>query len=182
MRYCLGCRHFSADGPLCTHCGRSFGGRRCHGKKHHLNPPDAQVCGQCGTTDLSDAAASLGCSIRVFVVVLTVALLWWGRDHLIKGGRRTFHTLFYRWTGFHNPLVWLVEQFANVLIILFVFYFLSLFMPGEAGQKFRELISKLSLEALKFTFQFGTKVVCKLLILTGQLLVGPTTKEKNPKK
>lgn len=85
MRYCLGCHQFSADGPLCTQCGRSFGGRRCHGKKHHLNPADARVCGQCGTTDLAEAALSVGCSSRLLTLGFVIAVLWWGGAGLFLG-------------------------------------------------------------------------------------------------
>ena len=60
MRYCLKCRHLSGSGPLCTHCGRSFGGRLCNHKKgRHLNPPDANFCGQCGSTQLTEATSAL---------------------------------------------------------------------------------------------------------------------------
>lgn len=85
-------------------------------------------------------------------------------------------------TGFHSPLVWLIEKSANVLIILFVFYFLSVFMPGEAGQQFRGLISKLSLEALKFACNLIGRIIWKLLAMAGQWLLGATSEEKSHKK
>ena len=56
MRFCLRCRRFSGGGPLCTGCGRSFGGRLCRGKTRHLNPHDARFCNFCGTPDMEEAA------------------------------------------------------------------------------------------------------------------------------
>ena len=131
---------------------------------------------------MAEAAMSIGCSTRLILFSLAAALLWWDGQHIMKWGSRSLSALFTGLTGFHNPLIWLVEEFANVLIILFVFYFLSVFMPGEAGQKFRELISKLSLEGLKFICQLSSKVIWKILTLTGQFLVGPPAEEKKSKK
>ncbi len=60
MRLCLACRRLSSDTPLCSHCGRSFGGRLCNNKKgRHLNPATAQHYGQCGSTVLTEAATSI---------------------------------------------------------------------------------------------------------------------------
>jgi hypothetical protein len=174
MRYCLSCRRFSADAPLCTQCGRSFGGRLCNSKKRHLNPPDAQFCGQCGTTDLAEAASYVpfGCGGRLAFLVIFVLLLWWGGDYLMGWGQQGFTSL----TGFRSPLVWLIEKSANVLVILFVFYFLSMFMPGTAGDQFRRLMSRLCVESLRFGFQIiggVLKVVGKGL---ARLLEGEKTK------
>jgi hypothetical protein len=151
MRFCLTCRYFSGDGPICTHCGRSFGGRLCNHKKRHLNPPDAQFCGHCGSTTLTEATTSipLGCSSRMVLLGGVAALLWWGSGHFLQWGGLSFTAM----TGYKSPLVWAIEKCANVLIILFVFYFLSMFMPGPAGEQFRGLISKVCLQSLNFVFK-----------------------------
>jgi hypothetical protein len=155
----------SADSPLCTQCGRSFGGRLCNGKKRHLNPPDAQVCGQCGSTDLTDAASSvpLGCSGRLFLWGGLAWLLWRGGSYLLLWGSQGFRGV----TGYRSPAVWLIEKSAHVLIFLFMFYFLSMFMPGEAGRQFRGLISKAVTESLRFAFQ----MVQGALTLLGRALL-----------
>lgn len=170
MRYCLACKGFSADGPLCTQCGRSFGGRLCNSKKRHLNPPDAQFCGQCGTADLAEAASfvPLGCSVRMLVWGLVLGLLWWGGSHMVQWGSQGFVGL----TGYRSPAVWLIEKSFNVLIILFVFYFLSMFMPGQAGEQFRGLISKLCTESLRFVFQMISGVLTTLARLALGLVKG----------
>jgi hypothetical protein len=151
MRYCLSCRYLSADSPICTRCGRSFGGRLCDAKRRHLNPPDAQFCGQCGSTNLTDATSyvPLGCSLQALVLIVIGGLLWLGAGHFLYWGGQGF-TVF---TGYRSPLVWVIEKCAHVLIVLFVFYFLSAFIPGEAGRQFRGLLTKFCTEALRFTFQ-----------------------------
>jgi hypothetical protein len=174
MRYCLACHRLSSDGPLCTQCGRSFGGRLCKGKKHHLNPPDAQFCGQCGTTDLADATSyvPLGCSIRLLVWGAAACLLWWGGSSLLKWGSQGFRGL----TGYRSPIVWLIEQSAHVLVVLFVFYFLSMFMPADLAGQFRGLISKLCIESLRFAFQTVRSIFAVLGRVLLRLVGGEKTR------
>jgi hypothetical protein len=175
MRHCLSCHGFSADGPLCTQCGRSFGGRLCRGKKRHLNPPDAVFCGQCGTTDLEDAAGSLplGCLARGLALGVFLWLTMWIVSHtgnfLWQWSGQAFKAI----TGFSSPAVWLIEQSARVLMFLFVFYVLSIFMPGAAGEQFRGLITKLCLEALRGLFHlFGIAIRLVWQMLLGSIARG----------
>lgn len=178
MRYCLACHRLSADGPLCTSCGRSFGGRLCNHKKgRHLNPPHASVCGQCGSTTLTDATTGvpLGCSSRMALLGLTAGLVWWGSSHPSLWSKLSFTAL----TGYRSPFVWAIEKSGHVLILLFTFYFLSMFMPGAAGEQFRGLISKLCTQLLNFAFQilFGLfKGVGKVLM--GAMAGGKSKGEK----
>lgn len=173
MRYCLGCRRFSAAGPLCTQCGRSFGGRLCNGKKRHLNPPDAQFCGQCGSDKLTEAASFIpfGCSSQFLLWIGLLGLLWWG-GQMVSGSGRGFTAL----TGYKSPLVWMIEKSASVLVILFVFYFLSMFMPGQAGTHFRNLLAKLCTQTLQFAFQMAGKLLTALGRMVMRSLGGEKTK------
>jgi hypothetical protein len=175
MRFCLTCHSFSADGLFCTQCGRSFGGRLCNSKKRHLNPPDAQFCGECGNSDLVEAASSvpMGCSTRLAIFACLGALLWWGSRYFPSLSGWSFYSL----TGYHSPGIWLIEKSANLLIILFVFYFLSLLMPGAAGEQFRGLISKLCLQILNFAFE----IVRGILKGSGHLLLRMLAGEKTKK-
>lgn len=122
----------------------------CNGKKRHLNPPDSQFCGQCGTADLTDAASfvPLGSSIRLLVWGIVLGLLWWGGGRLVSWGSQGFEGL----TGYKSLAIWLIEKSVNVLYILFVFYFLAAFIPGEAGRQFRGLLSHLCLKFLHLGF------------------------------
>ena len=176
MRFCLRCRSFSGGGPICTHCGRSFGGRLCRGRTRHLNPFDAQFCNFCGTDNLEDAASSIPLSWFSRLLILVV---------LFFAGRWLFLNLFVSptlsfegMTGFKSPAVWLVEKFAHVIIILFVFYFLSSFMPGEAGKQFRAAMSNIVTHAIKLFF----KVVERGLSFVGKLFLKAAGIETETKK
>lgn len=55
MRYCPYCRRISAGRPqICNYCGRTWYIRLC--PRGHENPPDAQFCSSCGSTDLTETA------------------------------------------------------------------------------------------------------------------------------
>ena len=151
MRFCLRCRSFSGGGPLCTYCGRSFGGRLCRGRTRHLNPFDAQFCNFCGTTNLEEGARSL--SLGWVSRLAIMAALFFGGRWLLLSYTHAPNLSFQALTGFKSPAVWLVEKFAHVIIILFVFYFLSMFMPGEAGKQFRGAMSNILTHTLKFFFR-----------------------------
>ena len=151
MRFCLCCRNFSGGGPLCTHCGRSFGGRLCRGRTRHLNPFDALFCNFCGTPDLEEGARSI--SFGWISRLLIVTALFFSGRWLVLNYTHAPNLSFKAMTGFQSPAVWLVEKFAHVIIILFIFYFLSSFMPGEAGKQFRAVMSNIVMHAIKLFFK-----------------------------
>lgn len=139
MRLCLACRRLSSDTPLCSNCGRSFGGRLCNNKKgRHLNPSAANVCGQCGSTTLTDAAGSLP-------VTGAARVLAWG---VILGGGVWVAPAAIRWVGnvtgyshYRDGRVWLIESAAGLLMpfitIFIVLYAFSHMVPGEVGKLMR---------------------------------------------
>ena len=52
MRYCHRCRRMTGGNPLyCEHCGCTYDAKLC--PRRHLNPRLAQMCSQCGSSDLS---------------------------------------------------------------------------------------------------------------------------------
>jgi len=52
MRLCNQCHRLTAGEPLfCIHCGRTYDLKLCSSR--HPNPRNAEVCGQCGSRDLS---------------------------------------------------------------------------------------------------------------------------------
>lgn len=176
MRFCLRCRNFSGSGPLCTHCGRSFGGRLCRGRTRHLNPFDALFCNFCGTNSLEEGASSipLGWVSRLVIVAGLVFGGRWLLLNVVHVPALSFEGL----TGFKSPAVWLVEKFAHVIIILFVFYFLSAFMPGEAGKQFRAAMSNIVMHAITLFF----KVVERAFYYLGRVLLKVAGIEAEPKK
>ena len=181
MRFCLRCRNFSGGGPLCTHCGRSFGGRLCRGRTRHLNPFDALFCNFCGTQDLEEGARSIpfGWISRLLIVTA----LFFGGRWLLLTFTNAPNLSFVSLTGHNSPAVWLIEKFAHVIIILFVFYFLSSFMPGEAGKQFRAAVSNIVIHAIKLFFKVVEKSIGLLAYFlfkaVGMKSNSPKKKQKN---
>ena len=55
MRYCPHCQRLNSGRPqLCYYCGHTWHVRLC--PRGHENPPDAQVCGTCGSVELTETA------------------------------------------------------------------------------------------------------------------------------
>ena len=143
MRYCLACRRLSANGPLCTSCGRSFGGRLCNHKKgRHLNPPDANVCGQCGSTTLTDTANSIPFSWigRLLLLSGLAVLAWRLGPPMLHHASDTLGITRYR-----DVRIWVIESVARVLmplaILFFVFYGVACMVPGEGGKLLRGMMT-----------------------------------------
>jgi hypothetical protein len=176
MRYCLSCRRLSANTPICTSCGASFGGSLCSNKKcRFLNPPQAQVCGKCGTTTLLNAASSLnlGFFVKILVWLIVLWLLVWFGQQIPARAMATFRSL----TGFCDPLVWLIEKSAHGLIVIMTFHLISAFIPGEAGKMFRGLMNNFLNQLLKLAFTLAQKVIIGAgTSLVRALLPGKDTK------
>lgn len=141
MRYCLECRRLSADGPRCSSCGRSFGGRLCNARRPHLSPPDANFCQQCGSTVLTDAAGFIPLSFisRLLVaggLLLLVLVAGPFLLSLLTGGIGVGH--------YRSPLVWFFEMCGRVLVplvsVVIVLYGFSAFLPGDSGKSVRRAI------------------------------------------
>lgn len=165
MRFCLKCRSFSGGGPLCTQCGRSFGGRLCQGRTRHLNPYDARSCNYCGTSNLQDGATSipLGWISRLIIIAV---MLFFGR-WLLLALSHTQNLSFQGLTGYRDVRVWLIEKFVNLLIILLVFSFLSSFIPGDVGKQFRSIMFSSVGHAITLFF----KVLERGIFYSGKLLL-----------
>jgi len=154
MRYCLGCRRLSSDTPLCTHCGRSFGGRLCNNKKgRHLNPAAANVCGQCGSTTLTNAAEYIPLSgiARLLLWGALLAGIYWVAPSVLQTGLHRAGEV----TGmahYRDPRVWLIETTAGLLMpfltIFIVLYVLSHMVPGEGGKLMRAALLSTTMWAM----------------------------------
>src|SRR5512137_865210 len=74
MRYCPFCHRWNLDRPqLCNYCGRSWYVRLC--PRGHENPLDAQFCGTCGSTDMTDPSGPRPWWIRLLRGALLLFLL-----------------------------------------------------------------------------------------------------------
>lgn len=139
MRFCLACRRMSSDTPLCSNCGRSFGGRLCNNRKgRHLSPAAANVCGTCGSTVLSDPATSIPIG-RAGRVLAWGAGLFWGAPAAARWiGEATGYS------HYRDPRVWFIETTAGLLmpfLTVFAFlYVLSHMVPGEGGKLMRNAL------------------------------------------
>lgn len=73
MRYCPHCRRLNPGYPvICHYCGCTWHVRLC--PRGHENPPNAQFCGTCGSTDLSETAGSIP-QITYFIKILIFIFL-----------------------------------------------------------------------------------------------------------
>ena len=137
MRYCLRCRRLSSDGRLCTSCGGSFGGRLCdRPTSPHLNPPDARICGQCGSTRLYEPARSIplsgiGTLLKAGVLL---GLAWVAAPPLLSWAMATFGDPL-GITRYRDWRVWAFETLVPWLIPLFVLYWLTSLLPGRGGRQ-----------------------------------------------
>lgn len=72
MRYCYHCRRITTGGPLfCNYCGRSYDVKLC--PRLHPNPRAAEVCSQCGSSDLSTPQPPGPVWLRPLLFLLTAA-------------------------------------------------------------------------------------------------------------
>ena len=139
MRYCFSCKYLApSDAIFCTHCGKSFGGRRC--PQHHLSPPDARACGQCGSTELTESTTSI-MPIRLLggVAVLVVAavaayvlppLFRSGASAISSGAQRAVNEAF------------LVRMLDRGLAFFLVTAILLRILPGEIGRATRRSLAQ----------------------------------------
>ncbi len=73
MKYCFECGTITSGDPYyCQSCGRSFDVKLC--PRRHINPRFAEVCGQCGSRDLSTPQPKVSFWWKVLGFVLRVLL------------------------------------------------------------------------------------------------------------
>ena len=92
MRFCPHCNRWNIGAPLrCRYCGRTWGERIC--PAGHLNPADANFCGECGRAELSGPAGRTPLFIRALsfikpigigLLVLVGIYLFIGLLHLLR--------------------------------------------------------------------------------------------------
>lgn len=81
MRYCSHCKRLNTEHPpFCRYCGRSWNARLC--PRGHPNPTDANFCGECGNTDLTETTGSFPLWVRAaawasggFALLVTAAAI-----------------------------------------------------------------------------------------------------------
>lgn len=179
MRFCLRCRNFSGGGPICTRCNASFGGRLCKSRTRHLNPFDALFCNFCGTSDLLEGARSipLGWISRLLIV----AVLYFGGRWLLETFVTAPNSIVQSYTGYRHWGICLIQYLGHILTLFFLFYFLSVFIPGEAGKQFRSALSNVGIHAVKSSLKIVEKVIGYVGILLLKAVGIEPKKEKKKK-
>jgi len=73
MKFCPYCNRWNLGSPQrCRYCGRTWGERFC--SAGHLNPPDANFCGECGRAELSEPAGRTPLFIRALSLMKPIAI------------------------------------------------------------------------------------------------------------
>lgn len=73
MKYCYECGRMTPGDPLyCNFCGRSYDVKLC--PRHHPNPRIAEICGQCGSRELSTPQPKVGVSWRILEWLTRIVL------------------------------------------------------------------------------------------------------------
>ena len=164
MRYCLACRRLAASGPICSGCGRSFGGHLCSCK--HLNPPDSQFCAQCGSTKLLQSAGSISLG-KVMALGLLAGATWWGWRLLAKQhwGEAVGHWL---WAAYE----WLLWKIVVAGFLLFFgWIFGDLFSP-----RIRRGVERVTGSLLVLVFKIIEKLLTSLFSAATRKLGGKIKK------
>jgi len=73
MKYCYHCGRITPGEPLfCNSCGRTYDVKLCPGR--HPNVRSAEVCSQCGSTDLSTPQPKVPLWTRCFGFLMKIVL------------------------------------------------------------------------------------------------------------
>jgi len=121
MRYCHQCHRITPGEPLfCNSCGRSYNLKLC--PHRHPNPRNAEVCGQCGSRDLSTPHPNVPLWLAPLVALLSVL-----------PGLLLFSVTVLFLIGFVNALVsnqQLLFQFMLVGLMLAFVWYLYMHLPA----------------------------------------------------
>lgn len=167
MRYCLTCRRLTSSGPICSQCGRSFGGNLCDAG--HLNPPGARFCAQCGSTKLLQAANSISFTWVPRLLVLA-GLVWlgykeWPTLHSLQWGEKLQHQCFVVFD-------WLLGK-----ILVFGFLLFLCWMFGDlCSPRIRRSIERVIKSIFVFAFRIVEVVLTGLLRILTRALGGKVGK------
>jgi hypothetical protein len=74
MRYCPHCHRLNPGRPqLCHFCGRTWHVRLC--PRGHENPPNALLCGTCGSADLTETAGPIPLWVWLIRIIILLFLI-----------------------------------------------------------------------------------------------------------
>ncbi len=74
MKYCPHCQQWNHGRPMrCRYCGRTWNVRLC--PSGHLNPRNANFCGECGSGNLSDPTEGQSLFVRIICLIKNIFLI-----------------------------------------------------------------------------------------------------------
>src|SRR5437773_316303 len=122
MRYCSNCKRINTDHPpFCRYCGRSWYVRLC--PRGHPNPRDANFCGDCGNTDLTETTGSIPFWLR--------AVAWIGVGLILFTAAPTI---------FELASTALVQFFCAVISLIFIGLFVMAFLPQASTNAISDVL------------------------------------------
>jgi hypothetical protein len=151
MRYCPRCRRFNPGNPqICHFCSATWYVRLC--PRGHENPPNAQFCGQCGSTDLSETAGR-----RPWLLITFKLFLWLLAGLLIYSVITSLANLPKNQLVFHLLSVVL----APCLLVIGFWFALSL-LPQPIGRSVRKMVGHI-MRLLGLTLRGLLELIWKVL-------------------
>ena len=147
MRYCPHCRRLSPGYPvICNYCGRTWYVRLC--PRGHENPSNAQYCGACGSTDLSETAGSKPWTIY-FIKILIVIFMC---IIIISIGKLFFDSLKDETSAVLVPFI------ISIVLLVSVYFFAISIAPQPIKKVFLILNRVLSNGLIRIIMWFIMKV------------------------
>jgi hypothetical protein len=129
MRYCPHCHRFNPGSPLICHfCGCTWYVRLC--PRGHENPPSAQYCGACGSTDLSETAGR-----KPWLLIIFKVFLWFLIGLLVYSILGSLGNV----STNHIVCRMFSLAIAPCLLLLGLSFLLS-FLPAPIGQSVRSMM------------------------------------------
>lgn len=73
MKFCVACGSITPGDPLyCSKCGCTYDVKLC--PRQHANPRGAEICGQCGSKDLSKPQPRVPAVLRLLAIMARLVL------------------------------------------------------------------------------------------------------------
>lgn len=127
MRYCPNCQRINVGSPqICNYCGRTWYVRLCPSR--HENSYDAQYCGTCGSTDLTDTVGSRPWWRYIFRIPLWIILILFAAA-IIDGADQVV------------PMI--LSLSLPVVMLILIYSFAVSFVPGPLKGLIRSANRKL---------------------------------------
>lgn len=158
MKYCPFCKRLNSGRPrICRYCGRSWHQRLC--PRGHENPHNAQYCGDCGSTELTETVGPRSWRVQLSLLaglLLLGTVVIYTLQHLLQ---------FLRSSG-ESILCYLNDNAFVIILLSVLFYILPDFMKKPVKG------------ILSLSFQAIRRVASFIIWLLKLILVGKNKKSR----